>query len=61
MPADRPCDYQCAQCVERARDAVLDAAIAWYDAGDSHSQASRQTRKMALVNAIYEYRKVTAR
>jgi hypothetical protein len=52
MPDDRPCDYRCAQCVERTRDAVLDAAIEWRDTVWS-------ARK--LMYAIDEYRKVMGR
>lgn len=52
MPADRPCDHRCARCVERTRDAVLNAAIEWRDTVWS-------ARK--LMDAIDEYRKVMGR
>jgi len=55
MPADRPCDHNCGQCVERTRDAVLDAAIDWRDQNDSHA------RLAALEIAIDEYRTVMGR
>jgi hypothetical protein len=61
MPDDRPCDRRCARCVERTRDAVLDAAIAWYDMGDNQLCANREAADDRLIQAIYEYRKVTGR
>lgn len=61
MPADRPCDRRCVQCVERTRNAVLDAAMAWYDTGENQLRRKREAADDLLVNAIHEHRKVTGR
>lgn len=49
MPADQPCDRRCAQCVERVRNAALDAAVRW--SGDMEDD-------IPLYDAVTEYRKV---
>lgn len=58
MPDDQPCDSRCAQCVERARNAVLGAAVAWQLDIEESGRVGNAALDHALSDAVHDYRKV---
>lgn len=59
MPADRPCDHRCHQCVKRARAALVVAAGNWSDSMTAVAIVHRSEEEQKLIEAVHVYRKMS--